>query len=177
MDSRSARPRLRLRNFAKTPTRFNYFIKSPSYYSLCRWPVHLNPPPFCSLHAEILNGEPRGEPCSSELDWAEHARIGALRRLTPDSDLNRGFPSFNFTNGASNQPVHGNSADGRMDQCVLYYRKHGWLNWSLGKLHGFTRVYVHARIWAGQEWKSGSTERASRRRSTEQRGVPVMRLR
>jgi hypothetical protein len=47
------------------------------------------------------------EPCSDELDWVEHARIGAHRRLTPDSDLTRGFPSLNFWIGALKQLVHG----------------------------------------------------------------------
>jgi hypothetical protein len=52
------------------------------------------------------------EPCSDELDWAEHARIGTLRWLANNLDLNWGFPQHNFINGHMVCSSHGDRGHG-----------------------------------------------------------------
>jgi hypothetical protein len=53
---RKAEARARARVSAtlqKHPQQFSYSIKSPRYYSLCRWLLHLNPPLFYSSQALV----------------------------------------------------------------------------------------------------------------------------
>jgi hypothetical protein len=62
-------------------------------------PLHLSPPPFFSLHAEILDGEPHREPSSGELDWPDGAKTGASEWQTPNRTPPSHFPQHNFTKG------------------------------------------------------------------------------
>ena len=61
--------------------------------------LHLSPPPFFSLHAEILDSEPHREPSSGELDWPEGAKTGAPEWQTPNRIPPAHFPQHNFTKG------------------------------------------------------------------------------
>jgi hypothetical protein len=49
----------------------------------------------------------------ASLYWPDYAKIGTLRRLAPNSSLNRSSPSTNFTNGALTRPDHGDRMDNR----------------------------------------------------------------
>jgi hypothetical protein len=53
------------------------------------------------------------------------ATTGTPVRQTPDWTPPAHFPSINFTSGALNQPVHGDSADDRMGKRVPNNRRHG----------------------------------------------------
>jgi hypothetical protein len=61
------------------------------------------------------------------------------------------FPPINFIIGTTNQPVHGDRADGHMDGSVPTNRRRERPNWSLGKLHRPTRGDAHTKIWTGHE--------------------------
>jgi hypothetical protein len=57
--------------------------------------------------------------------WPIRSMTGVLLWPKPNSSPKDRFPLINFIIGALKQPVHGNSADDRMDQHVPNNRRHG----------------------------------------------------
>jgi hypothetical protein len=93
----------------KEPWRFEISIKNPSHCSsvsltLAKTPsrFHL----FTTCGPRRRTAENRA-PASSY--WPDHSMTGALLRLRPNSSSNKCFPSINFTSGALNRSVHGDS--------------------------------------------------------------------